>query len=426
VLGIAVTRAYCTVFACAGLVNPCAVYAQITSGGESTLFRSDAAGVRVEPQFEPKPLTIGPWLADIRLTARAVADSNVLRTTTAPTSDTAVTVSPSVRLSGRFDTYNISASARADVKRWAKRVRENSETFDLSLGGRIDLDGSSEATWRTQYAREVEPRGSAGANITTTGPSELGFLQTTLTARSALGRLTVSVATGIAQRKYLALVQPKGAALDQSFRDTRALFVAPRANFALTPATSFFLAGAATKTTSVDRRLMGLRDSVGYTVLAGFRTEATRLIVGEIGVGWRGQNYGNAAFKDFGDLTYDATVDWYPTPLVSVRLQAGQDVVNSGLPQVAGIARRTLRWNTYYDPLRNFRISVEAEHEKDRFREIGLTTNTATATLTGRYQIDRHLSMSSFWRWQNKVTSNTVGAGGFTDFAAGLALTGSL
>jgi hypothetical protein len=272
----------------------------------------------------------------------------------------------------------------------------------------------------------VEPRASAGINLVQAGPAELQLLQSSLTASTDFGRLGLAVSASLVQRTFQPLLLKAGGKLDQSFRDTRSVSIAPRASFGVAPGAGVFVAGSAVRTTSLDRQLATQRDSSGYTLLAGVRTETEGLIVGEIGLGWRGQSYRNPAFRNFSGFTYDATVDWYPTRLFSVRIQLGQDIVNSGLPTVAGILRRSVAVNAYYDPLRNLRFSLALDREHDEFREIGFSTNTITATLTSRYQIGRHLTVSAYGRLQARGTSDSNRLEGYDSVALGVAVTGAL
>jgi len=400
--------------------------AQLASGGGSILFRSDAAGVRVEPQFEPSPLRLGPLLADVRVAVSAVADDNVLKTSSGTVSDAYLNVAPSARLIGNVGPHSLALAASAELRRFTRRDTENSETFDIGANSRIDLGQDAQATWRAQITREIESRGAAGINVIAAGPAEFRTASVSGGGRAQFGRLVVAASAGVARRTYLPLRLDAGGSFDQAFRDTRTLSVAPRASFLLTPATSFFVGGSATRSQSLDRGRGGTRDSTGYAMLGGVRIEGEGLIVGEIGVGWRGQEYRNPQFKDYGGFTYDATVDWYPTPLLSLRVQAGQDIVNSGISTVAGVVRQTLGLKAFYDPRRNVRVIFAIDRDRDEFREIGLTTDTATATLTGQYLAGRHLIMSTFWRFQTKRSSDTGALDDYRSLAVGLAVTGRL
>jgi hypothetical protein len=401
-------------------------FAQVASGGGSVLFRSDAAGVRVEPQYEPEPLRLGSLIADVRVAVAAVADSNVLRTAEGNADNVYLNVAPSVRLIGNIGPDSIALVARADLRRFASRATENSETFDLAASGRLDLGLNAQATWRAQMARDVELRGSAGSNVVAAGPAEYRTANVQASGQAQFGRLAISTSAAVSRRSYLPLVLNAGGKADQSFRDTRTVTVGPRANFSLTPATAFFVGGSASETQSLDRRQGRRRDSRGLALLAGVKLEGERLVVGEIGVGWRAQNYRNPLFSDYSGLTYDATIDWYPTPLISFRAQAGQDIVNSGLATVAGIIRQNVGVKAFYDPRRNVRVTLAIDHEHDDFREIGLTTDTTSTILTGQYLAGRHLIMSAFCRLQVRDASDGQSLDDYRSLAIGFAFTGRL
>lgn len=400
--------------------------AQISSGGETILFRTDAAGVRTEPQFEPPPLMIGPVQANLRVTARSVAETNVFRTAKSGGDDVYAEIAPSAGLLASIGPHAVTFSARATAKRYSRFARENNETISLNYGGRLDLGPNARAGWTTSFARETEPRGAAGENLVSAEPAEFQVLQTGLSASTDLGGLSIGVAGSVVSRTFFPLDLAVGGSRDQSFRNTRSIRVAPRASFGVAGSSAVFVAGSAVKTTSLDRVSNGLRDSSGYTLLGGFRSETNGLVIGEIGVGWRGQQYRNPLFADFQGFTYDATVDWYPTKLVSVRVQAGQDVVNSGLANVAGILRRSLAARAYYDPLRNLRFSLALDRDHDAFRELDFSTSTVTATLNGRYQLGRHVDVSAFAQFQSKASTDDKRLEGYQAVTVGVALTGVL
>jgi hypothetical protein len=420
------TRRWWPLVVLAALPCPQYVSAQIASGGDTTLFRSDAAGVRVEPQYQIDPLSIGPLKATISITARSAAESNVFRTSKNPSDDVYVELRPSIRVLAAIGAHSATWSASVATRQYAQFTGENQSDIDLTSAGRIDLGPRASATWRTGYASETEPRGSAGANLLAARPADLQLLQSSWSARGELGHLAVSASAGVVARSYGALTLSDGRQLDQSFRNTRTLRIAPRASFSVVPTATFFLGGSATRTTSLDRQQSALRDANGYTVITGFRSETNGLIIGEVGLGWRNQTYQNPLFKSFRGVTYDATVDWYPTRLISFRLQAGQDIVNSGLPTVAGIVRNSLAARIYYDPLRNLRFLVALDHDHDAFRELDLKTNTATATLTTRYQVGRHIDLSTYARIVSKRTSDRKQLEGYNSVAVGVAITGVL
>jgi hypothetical protein len=402
------------------------VCAQIASGGDTVLFRSDAAGVRVEPQYQPTPLTIGPVQATVAASARVVADSNIFRTSQSTGDDVYVEVVPSVRLVARFGAHSATLSARGSVRRYARFKSEDRDAVELTYAALVDLGLHSAASFRSAFVRETEQRGSAGADRIDARPSQVQRLESGASVGTEIGRLRIAAAASIVQRSYDPLIRENSPAVSQSFRDTETLRVAPRLDYKLGPAAAIFAGGSASRTTSIDRSQGGLRDASGYTLIAGFRSDTEGLIVGEVGVGWRGQYYRNPEFRDVAGLTYDATIDWYPTRLVSVRVQAGQDIVNSSLRRVAGIVRRSVGATFYYDPLRSLRFVMALDRDHDDFRELQFSTKTTNVSLTARYQMGRHIDVAVFGRVTSKTSSDTRFVNGYKSVGVGIALTGTL
>lgn len=409
---------------CLACARPAA--AQIASGGDSVLFRSDAAGVRIEPQFLNPPLTIGPFQTSLGLTARSVADSNVFRTAQETTSDVYVEIAPSAQILARFGPHSATFSARSATRRYARLTTENRDVFDLTYRGQFVLSSTSDAQLRAGFSREIEQRGAAGVNLVSTGPPQFEQLQTSAAIGKEFGRLAISAAGAFTRRTYNPLRFRGGAGLDQSFRDTQTFRAGARASYGVTTSAAVFLSGSASQTQSINRAQGPVRDASGYTVLAGIRSETNGLVIGEIGIGWRGQSFRNAQFRDFGGLTYDATVDWYPTRLISLRAQAGQEIVNSGFVNVAGIVRNSLSARVYYDPLRQMRFILSLDRDRDAFREFRFSTSTVTASLTGRYQIGRHVDVSAYGRLQARASSNRSRIEDYNSVAFGVAITGAL
>lgn len=405
---------------------PNSACAQSVSAGETVLFRSDVAGVRVEPQYQATPLAIGPVLATIALTARFASDSNIFRTSKNVREDVYLEAVPSVGLAARFGAHTATLTARAAARRYTRFSTENRSAVDVAYGGRIDLGPPSALSFRTTYGRESEQRGSAGLNFVTAGPAEVQKIESSAAISTEFRRLGVSASASIARRSYSALQTAKGAALSQAFRDAKALRVGSRINFKVAPSATIFASGSANRTQSLNRSQGQLRDATGYTVLAGLRSDTESLIVGEVGIGWREQNYRNPAFRDFAGLTYDATVDWYPTRLVSVRVQAGQEIVNSNFASVAGIVRRSVGATFFYDPLRKLRFVFALNHDLDDYRELGISTQTTTAGLTGNYQIGRRVDVSAFGRIISKKSSNVRFVDEYDSVAVGIGLTGKI
>lgn len=415
----------CFVLACALLFTQ-PLQAQISSGGEGALFRSDAAGTRVEQPYAPKPIRIGPLIAEAGATLRAAGDSNVRSSAVASRSELVLVAQPFFRARSDRPMNAFGIDVRGRFTRFSSTTRENSDEYEARVFSRIDFTDQSELSGRIGLARQVEERGEAGLNNPLSEPISFRLAQSALAGKAEFGRLQIRAGLTTARRDYAALRLVGGTLIDQSFRDTRSLAISARAAYQILPGGSVFVGGAVNDTISLKPRSGLARDATGEVILAGIRADLGALVVGEIGAGWRRQTYKNPLFSDYNGPTYDATIDWYPTPLISFRVQAGQDFINSGIPGVPGILTRELRLKVFHDPLRNLRFGVALLHQRDRYRELKLRTNTFTTEVSGEYIFGPRLTATAFVRHRDRQSTDAVTVTGYGRTVAGVSLTGYL
>jgi hypothetical protein len=400
--------------------------AQTTTGGSGELFREDVAGTRIEPAFSPVPIRLGGLLADVRLSEDIRFETNVLNDGANPRSDMSLALEPLVGVRSNWGRHSLSLNARARLQRYNAVKSENRDTFDLRLAGRLDAEAPSAFSGTLRYSREAEDRGSGGNNLTGVGPSFLHILDAHAGGRTQFGKIGLEVSGEALERRYEELRGVGVTRLDQSFRDMRTITLAPRSVVPITPVTALFFSSKVSRSESIAPRPGARRDATGTSVLAGVRLEGAGLIAAEVGFGWRTHNYDLTRFRDYSGLTWDCTFDWYPTQLLSFRLQAGQDFRNSGLLQVPAILVRSVSLTGYYDIKRNVRLKLSIEDDHERYREIGLTTNTATATVSGEYSFSPRIAARLFLRYRDRASTDASRIAAYDGLTTGFSLTGWL
>ena len=92
--------------------------------------------------------------------------------------------------------------------------------------------------------------------------------------------------------------------------------------------------------TSLDRYRYQ-RDSNGGYVKAGSTFELTRLITGEVSIGYTLRNYQDPRLSQLTGLLTSASLIWAATPLTTVKFIANTSVDETTLPGVAGVLTRT-------------------------------------------------------------------------------------
>jgi hypothetical protein len=116
-------------------------------------------------------------------------------------------------------------------------------------------------------------------------------------------------------------------------------------------------------------------------------------------------------------------VQWYVTPLVTLRLEAGQRFENSGNPEVAGILSDKVTISAYYDPLRNLRLGVSAGFDYNKYRELGTRAYRKSVGIQAQYLLNHALSIGAHASFLGQDVRGPAIVNEFTSFGAGVGMT---
>jgi hypothetical protein len=391
------------------------------------LFRDDVAGTRELPDAGEAGIDLATFRLRGGLGVTGAYDSNVLNLAGAGPGDFQLALRPSLGLASRWQQHAIGVYADANIVRHADITINNSESWRVGANGRLDAGVDTKLYFDGEAARGVDQRGAGGVLFPIAEPNAWRQDRIGAGIGTRFGDLNLSLAGGWLQRRYDAVAITGVGALRQDFRDVDTWSVTPRIGWQVSPRFDVFVRGQAgfTRSRLDDAALAALgtasRDADGYVVTAGVRGEITPLLIAEVAAGWQKRDFRVAAARDYDGITWNVTVDWYPTPLISARLTARQDFENSGLPTVPGILSRDVGLRLYYEVTRAVLASVELDWQNQRYRELGITTDTVIATARAEYRVNRHLSAALFIRHRGRGTNDPL-VGSFAGTVVGLGL----
>lgn len=398
---------------------------------QAVLFRSDVAGVRAAPDAGQEGARFGSFRLDASLGATAAYDSNILNLPdigVAALDDVVLQVDPRARLASDWGRHALQLTARARIDRFVDNDFSNYETWAVGARGRLDIGGSTEFHADAAIARDIEARGVSGPAFLLGDP--IGFRENRLGAgvTSERGDLRASLSGGWLQRRYDDFRFLGGATLPLDFRDIEIWSVTPQLGYRVRPGLDLFVRGTAGFTRSL-QSLAALaaagassRDADGYAVEAGVRGELTSLVVVEIAAGWQKRDFAAAGFADYAGVTYDATIDWYPTPLISLRLRSRQDFENSGIAAVPGILLRDTALQLYYEATRQWLVSAGVAWQNRGYRATPISTDTWEISGRAEYRFNRHLSGALFVRYRDRSSNDAALLPAFSGAIVGVAL----
>jgi hypothetical protein len=115
-----------------------------------------------------------------------------------------------------------------------------------------------------------------------------------------------------------------------------------RAGYELTPGLIPYVEGGGdTRVHDLNTDYFGYqRDSTGWTGRVGSTFELSRLLVGDLSVGYTMREYQDARLDSLKGLLFDGALTWSATPLTNVKLTGKTTVGESNVPGVSGIFYR--------------------------------------------------------------------------------------
>jgi hypothetical protein len=381
----------------------------------------NAVLARARPDYDVVGMRVGGFTLLPSLTAALAYDDNVLGSDQAQLSDAILTFSPRAQLVSNWSVHRLVVSAGAQIDRFAKHKSQNSEQYDVRADGTLDVRRQLSIEGGARTARLVEPRGSLGDAFIGGTPVTYQFNSGNLGARWQPGRLDVRVAGDVGAYSYNA-IHLNGVRASQSYRDRRELNGAARVGYVLSPALQFYVSGTVSDI-KYDNRSSGFDlDSHGYSVLGGIDLAISRLLVGNIGVGYLSRNFADNRFRDVGGLGFSGKLTWNPTPLLSLSATGSRTVAQAGIIGAAGAVERDLSGAVDYELLRNLLLHAELANQSESYRGIDRHDSLTSGAISARYLASRSLNLSLGYRRLDQ-TSSGVDARPYSDDRVELSVT---
>jgi hypothetical protein len=195
-------------------------------------------------------------------------------------------------------------------------------------------------------------------------PTEYVDFNTWASLNKAFNRLSVWVGVAYDYQNYDDVKSIFGTNIDQDYRDGDVIETGGRISYLISPGYRVF---GDFRYNWRDYNDDG-GDSDGWRALTGLEFEITRLLRGEVGVGYMEQYYDDG-FGDESGFSYHAALIWNPTPLMTVTLDADrsiQDSANAGSP---GMIEDNLALRIDYEVMRGWVLTPSAALQRGDYMD---------------------------------------------------------
>ncbi|GLK76976.1 hypothetical protein GCM10008171_22300 [Methylopila jiangsuensis] len=279
------------------------------------------------------------------------------------------------------------------------------------LKGRIDV------TERTQVISELR------TSITTSRPGDADALTdvqgdqiershgATLGIAHRINRLSLE-ATGLVDR-YLfddaTLVS--GEPVDNAARNYTAYEARFRAAYELSPNLQPF-ADLSLVTRDFDRNDGVTRGSDAIALRGGATFEASRVLTGEVALGYGRQTPKDSGQKPVDALLFDGSLAWSATALTTVRLTAKSSLYETTSTDASALLTRRVGVSVEHALRRHWTVTARTDFEKRAYRGIGRVDDVTVLALETEYRLNRTTAL--FGSFEHDRLDSNVAGGDYT------------
>ncbi len=350
----------------------------------------DTVNARSRPGYEPPPIRFGPLEVAPVLQVDATVTDNLYARSDVKVRDVGIALRPGIVLASRGPNHELAVRADARLERYASHRSEDTQSFDASANGRLNLARRTVLLAEASQAHLIEARGTTGDTLFGTKP--IGFDRTigAIALEQDVGTVRFHLG-GRYQRFVYQDRQLDGATIDLSPRDYEVTSGNARVAKGISPGLAGFIDLSLSHSRYTREQPGGVdRNSNGTTVLAGVAFGGNRLVQGEIGLGYIGQKFHDGRFPAIRALAFNGALAWSPTGLTTVRLRAARTFQRSPIVGIAGVREDTFSIAADHELLRNFILRPAITFTRAAFRGGEQRDTFGTAQFATTWLVDTH------------------------------------
>lgn len=346
---------------------------------------------RPRPEYDARGVPMGGFVLYPEILVGAEYTDNVFGTDTNTEEDLIWHVDPSVELRSRWTTHELNFSLAAPMRYY--NDFDEADTTDLiaEANGRLDIYRDFYVYGSVGYGNRTEALSSSPTNLPLAEPIEYTTTDGSLGFVKAFNRLRVSGEAAYASYDYDDGVLFNLTPVDQDDRDRDVIEGGIRFDYAISPGTALFLAvGANSRDYDLDPPTTIVnRDSEGYEALVGANFDVSRVMRGEIGVGYLNQTYDEPGVGESSGLAVRTNLEWFPDELVTVSFGASREVGDAGAFGASSYIANNASFAIDYEWRRNVIFGVSTGYSFDDYNGIDREDTRWSAEVSADYLMNR-------------------------------------
>lgn len=349
---------------------------------------------RVQPGYVPPGIPLGAFTLSPSISVSGGYDDNIFATEHDRVSDGFVRFRPEALIQSNWSQNSVSLDATGTIDRYFHRTSENIADYAVTASGLYQISRDTILRAAARVESDHQSRLSQDIFAQTIHPVRYTEQSGAVALTQDFGRLRVTGDARVARFDYRNGRLADGSVYDQQTSDNTSYRVGVRASYAQSPALAWFVSASYNsrdfRTGTVDTPE---RDSHGYQLLAGVDFEPAALIRGSIGVGYIRQNFRLAHYTDLSGVGFNARLQFFPSQLTTVTLNADRSVLDSGIPGSGGYLSSEGSIRIDHELFRQIILSASVGYQSNKFNNLDRVDGRLATSAGMTYRLNRFASL---------------------------------
>ncbi|MPZ38820.1 MAG: outer membrane beta-barrel protein [Rhizobiales bacterium] len=352
-----------------------------------------------EAPFDPTGIQVGAFNFKPAIELTGGYDTNPARTQNATPSWYSV-VAPELKFNSNWDRHEFTGDLRGSYYTYEELPSQNRPNVDSKLTGRVDVTRDTRIDLETKFLIGTDNPGSPNIQA---GLARLPIF-TTWGGTAGLGhrfnRFDIATKGGAERTVYQDSTFTDGTTASNEDRNYNRYNLQLRGSYEVSPATKPFMeVGTDRRVHDLDVDFSGLRrNSVGGYVKAGTTFEFTRIITGDIAVGWLERHYEDPTLQKLAGLTIDGSLTWVASALTTAKLIATTRADESRVFGVSGVFTREVTLQIDHAFRRWLLATFKVLYGNDDYVGSNRDDNRYSVSAAITYKLTRDLWLKSEYR----------------------------
>ena len=294
-----------------------------------------------ETPFDPIGVQVGAFNFKPAIEITGGNDNNPARTAV-PSPSWYSVIAPELKFNSNWARHAFTGDLRGSYSYYEQLQSQNRPAVDSKLNGRVDVTRNTRIDLETKFLVGTDSPGSPNIQA---GLAKLPIF-TTWGGTAGLGhrfnRVDVSLKGGAERTVYQNSVFVDGSTASNEDRDYNRYSTQLRGSYEATPGVKPFVeVGGDRLVHDLNVDFFGFqRNSTGGYVKGGSTFEFSRILTGDIAVGWLERHYQDPTLPNIAGLTIDGSLTWVASALTTAKLTAVTTVGESTVPGISGVFTR--------------------------------------------------------------------------------------